>query len=202
MRASVCLLLSLLASGLLFSALMSAPAALPLGSGQQVVTIAVSVSSAPVVSSVASPAVSPVALPVTLRSPASRQDEQAAPAESRERWSPLASSPQDAEANRDMPAISEADNDGYLPASQLTERPQVLRDIAPDWTQPPMPQPVTGVLMINEFGDVDRVVLNDATLTPVQQDALRSQLAGARFAPGKLYGRPVKTALRIEVRLH
>ncbi len=101
-----------------------------------------------------------------------------------------------------MPTISEGDDGGYLPASQLTERPQVLRDIVPDWTQPPMPQPVTGVLMINEFGDVDRVVLADAMLTPVQQDALRSQLAAARFAPGKLYGRPVKTALRIEIRLH
>mgnify|MGYP006961769625 CR=1 FL=1 len=194
MRAPVCLLLSLLASGLLFSVLMSAPAARSLGRGQQVVTIAVNVSSAPVAS--------PVASPVTLRSPASRQDEQAAPAESRERLPPFVSSPQDAEANRDMPTISEGDDGGYLPASQLTERPQVLRDIVPDWTQPPMPQPVTGVLMINEFGDVDRVVLADAMLTPVQQDALRSQLAAARFAPGKLYGRPVKTALRIEIRLH
>lgn len=140
----------------------------------------------------------PVMLPVA----AARQVEAAEPAEPREPWQPLDSLPQDVGNERVMPAISEADGDAYLPASQLTERPQVLRDIVSDWTQPPMTQPVTGVLMINEFGDVDRVVLTDATLTPVQQDALRSQLAGARFAPGKLYGRPVKTALRIEVRLH
>jgi len=94
------------------------------------------------------------------------------------------------------------DSAHYLPAAQLTERPQVLRDIAPEWTQPPLPQSVECVLLINEFGDVDRVVIDSTALTVAQGQTLRERLLAARFVPGKLYGRPVKTALRIEVQLH
>ncbi len=93
------------------------------------------------------------------------------------------------------------DGDHYLPAAQLTERPQVLRDIASEWTQQPLPQPVECVLLISEFGDIDRIVINSSALTSAQLQALRERLLAARFVPGKLYGRPVKTALRIEVQL-
>lgn len=93
------------------------------------------------------------------------------------------------------------DVNGYLPASQLTERPQSLHGIAPDWTEPGrIPPLISGVLLINEYGDVDRVLLDEHGLTPVQQQLLRERFGRARFVPGKLYGRPVRTALRIEVR--
>jgi hypothetical protein len=93
------------------------------------------------------------------------------------------------------------DSTAYLPASQLTERPQSLHGIAPDWTEPGrIPPLISGVLLINEYGDVDRVLLDERGLTPVQQQLLRERFGRARFVPGKLYGRPVRTALRIEVR--
>ncbi len=110
-----------------------------------------------------------------------------------------------------LPASAAADNDNgahqhdgahYLPAALLTERPQVQRDIEPEWTQQALPQPVECVLLISEFGDVDRVVINSSALTSMQRQALRERLLAARFVPGKLYGRPVKTALRIEVQPH
>ncbi len=91
------------------------------------------------------------------------------------------------------------DRGAYLPAAQLTERPRVLRDIVPEWTQPPIAQPIECVLLISEYGDIDRVLVDDVALTPAQQQAVRERLLAARFAPGRLYGRAVKTALRIEV---
>ncbi len=89
----------------------------------------------------------------------------------------------------------------YLPAAQLTERPQPLQDIAPDWAEPgAIPPPLNGILLINEYGDVDRVLLDERGLTSAQQWILRERFLAARFVPGKLYGRPVRTALRIEIR--
>ncbi len=98
-------------------------------------------------------------------------------------------------------AVHADDDAAYLPPSQLTERPQVLRDIVSEWALPPLPDRLNCVLLINEYGDVDRVLFDPAPLTPAQQNALRDRLLLARFTPGRLYGRPVKTALTIEVRL-
>ncbi len=90
----------------------------------------------------------------------------------------------------------------YLPASQLTERPQVLRDIDPEWRLPGMQLPVlTCTLLINEFGDVDRVLLDEQPLMPMLEEDIRARFLAARFSPGKLHGKPVGSALRIEVRL-
>lgn len=90
----------------------------------------------------------------------------------------------------------------YLPASQLTERPQVLRDIDPEWRLPGMQLPVlVCTLLINEYGDVDRVLLDEQPLTPMLEEDIRARFLAARFSPGKLHGKPVRSALRIEVRL-
>ncbi len=92
--------------------------------------------------------------------------------------------------------------DSYLPASQLTERPQLIRDIDAEWRLPGMAFPVlTGTLLINEYGDIDRVELDTRGLSPMLELDIRSRFIAARFEPGRLHGTAVKTALRFEVRL-
>ncbi len=92
--------------------------------------------------------------------------------------------------------------DGYLPASLLTERPQVVRDIDPEWRLPGIALPVLAcTLLINEYGDVDQVLPEGVSLSPMLEQDVRTRFMAARFSPGKLHGRPVRTALRIEIRL-
>lgn len=91
---------------------------------------------------------------------------------------------------------------GYLPASLLSERPRVLQDIAPDWQFDGLSLPAMEcVLLINEVGDVDRVLIADTSLSPMLAEDVRARFLAARFSPGRLHGRAVKSALRIEVRL-
>lgn len=90
----------------------------------------------------------------------------------------------------------------YIPASQLTERPQVIHDIDSEWHLPGVPLPMlAAVLLINEYGDVDRIVLDQRSLSPMLETDLRTRFMAMRFSPGRLRGQPVKSALRIEIRL-
>lgn len=91
---------------------------------------------------------------------------------------------------------------GYLPVAQLTERPQLVRDISAEWAQHDLsPQRIVCMLLISEYGDIDRLQFDAPSLTATQQQALRERFQAARFVPGKLYGRPVRSALRIEISL-
>ncbi len=96
--------------------------------------------------------------------------------------------------------------DAYLPLSRLTEWPVANGDtdaelaIVSDGSgQGSAVQWLEAVLLINEFGDIDRVLLPDADSS--QQAILTEHLRRLRFAPGRLFGQPVKSALRIELRL-
>ncbi len=95
------------------------------------------------------------------------------------------------------------DEDGvYLPVTQMTERPQLLQDIVPDWhAQDRRPQRMACTLLVSEYGDVDRVLCDDPVIAPAMLQAVGERFRAARFAPGRLYGRPVRSALRIELRL-
>ncbi len=101
-------------------------------------------------------------------------------------------------------AANEADHaPGYLPVAQLTEWPQLVRDIPAEWAQHDLsPQRIVCMLLISEYGDIDRLLFDAPSLTATQQQALRERFQAARFVPGKLYGRPVRSALRIEVSLN
>ncbi len=94
------------------------------------------------------------------------------------------------------------DGAAYLPAARLTERPQLLQDIAPDWrAEDSLPQRMACTLLVSEYGDVDRVLCDDPVAAPAALQVVGERFRAARFAPGRLYGRPVRSALRIELRL-
>jgi len=99
-------------------------------------------------------------------------------------------------------AQGDAGADEYLPASRVTEPPQVIVDIDPEWRLPGIQLPVVvGMLLINEYGDVDRLLLNEQTLSPMLVQDIQTRFLAMRFSPGRLHGVSVKTALRIEIRL-
>lgn len=99
-------------------------------------------------------------------------------------------------------AVSMPGIDSYLPVSQLTERPQLLRDIDAQWHLPGVSLPVVvATLLISEYGDIDRIELHGPSLSPMLEQDLRARFAAVRFTPGKLHGKPVRSALRIEIRL-
>ncbi len=96
----------------------------------------------------------------------------------------------------------ESGSHAYLTAFSLTDRPQVLVDIDAEWRMPGVELPVlVALLLINEYGDVDSVVLERASLLSMLEEDIRSRFLAMRFTPGRLHGRPVKSALRIEIRL-
>lgn len=104
-----------------------------------------------------------------------------------------------------MPAGVVLERSGYLPVKQLSVRPVVMEDIAPDL---PAGVDVSDQselilqLLINEYGDVDRVIVDDGTLPASVMAELTQRFLHMRFFPGRLDGRAVPTALRIAVTLH
>lgn len=97
----------------------------------------------------------------------------------------------------------------YLPVSQLTERPVVVNDIDAELSDRfagVRSQSLMLVLLINEYGDVDKVLMDggqqQGALPSVLMDELRQRFLEARFLPGRRYGRPVRCALRIAVMLN
>lgn len=105
-----------------------------------------------------------------------------------------------------------SDHGNYLPASQLTERPLILIDIDPELSARFAfihPQSIDLVLLINDYGDVDRVLIPDVqstagtaeTLPATLLQDLAQRFLQTRFSPGRLLGQPVRSALRIRVSL-
>lgn len=107
-----------------------------------------------------------------------------------------------ATATDPVPVAGVDDGAAYLPAARLTERPQLLQDIAPDWrAEDSLPQRMACTLLVSEYGDVDRVLCDDPVAAPAALQVVGERFRAARFAPGRLYGRAVRSALRIELRL-
>jgi hypothetical protein len=91
---------------------------------------------------------------------------------------------------------------GYLPASVLSERPELVIDIDPEWYLHGLDLPsLSALLLINEYGDVDDLVVDTPTLTPMLLQDLRMRFRAARFLPGRLHGQAVKVALRVVIQL-
>ncbi len=94
----------------------------------------------------------------------------------------------------------------YLPVSMLTQRPIVLVDIHPELPeslQGVEPQFVDLLLLINAFGDVDRVRLESLpALSASMIQELLQHFQVMRFMPGQWEGQAVPSAMRIRVKLH
>lgn len=89
----------------------------------------------------------------------------------------------------------------YLPVSKLSERPLILRDIDPLLTnaQDTATQHLVLQLLINEYGDVDQVLVEDAAVPAELLWQLQQRFLQARFLPGRLQGLAVPSVLRIAV---
>ncbi|MES2183632.1 MAG: hypothetical protein V4505_03705 [Pseudomonadota bacterium] len=123
---------------------------------------------------------------------------------------PPAARPVDASARmpsmpvpENSPSRDPAAQDGYLPPEKLTRRPQALSDVvipaAENGAQIGGPQVGVFTLFIDTSGTVRRMVIDGPTLTPGLEALARQAFMAARFSPGEVAGRPVKSLLRIEV---
>jgi hypothetical protein len=101
------------------------------------------------------------------------------------------------------PGLDSAAQDGYLPPEKLTLRPQALSDVVipptEDGAQIGGSQAGVFTLFIDTTGAVRRMVIDGPTLTPGLEVLVRQAFMAARFSPGEVAGRPVKSLLRIEV---
>lgn len=90
----------------------------------------------------------------------------------------------------------------YLPVASLSEWPRPLGTPDAFWLAGDGPSTIIeSVLLINEHGDVDQVAFLNDVLSVPERRQLEAQLRTLRFSPGKLFGRPVRSRLRIELRL-
>jgi hypothetical protein len=93
--------------------------------------------------------------------------------------------------------------EAYFLANALTQKPLVAVDV-PDLTLmvPGVPSQAAVLrLLINEYGDVDSVVVENSLLPDVAQKRVTDAFSQLRFHPGEIRGVPVKSQLRIEVLL-
>tara|TARA_R110001599_G_scaffold64023_4_gene179452 strand:- start:129557 stop:130204 length:648 start_codon:yes stop_codon:yes gene_type:complete len=93
----------------------------------------------------------------------------------------------------------------YLQATELTKSPSLQVDIPSDFSLPSS-NGVSRVailrLMINENGDVVQVIVEDAAASEQEQNLLKEAFSKAKFHPGEIDGRAVKSQLMIEVILN
>ena len=92
----------------------------------------------------------------------------------------------------------------YFPISDLTEAPQVTLDLSPSLVFS-LPNGVGQLailrLLLNEQGGVDQVLVDDSPLSEDGQQLVIDTFSKTKFQPGKINSMPVKSLLKIEVRL-
>ena len=92
----------------------------------------------------------------------------------------------------------------YFSAKDLTQRPLVARDVPADMmlVVPDVPaQAATLQILINEYGEIVRVIVEDSLLPEAAQKTVVDAFVKTRFHPGEINGVPVKSQLRIEIML-
>ncbi|MEY4139792.1 MAG: hypothetical protein RLZZ371_1974 [Pseudomonadota bacterium] len=92
----------------------------------------------------------------------------------------------------------------YYGTSELTEKPQLFENTAPNSiiSIPDIfPQPVVAHLLINEWGNIDQVVLEESFLSEPAKRFVIDSFLKTRFSPGRLGNLAVKSRLDIVVRL-
>jgi hypothetical protein len=102
-----------------------------------------------------------------------------------------------------LPILQESES-RYFPSTELTDRPSVLHDVPSEQfiDLPPLPnQSVILRLFINEYGNIDKVKIEESFLPEAIEQMLIDTFSKAKFQPGKIGGLPVKSQIRIEVTL-
>lgn len=92
----------------------------------------------------------------------------------------------------------------YFAIKDLTQRPLVVRDVPADFMLivPDVPsQAATLQILISEYGDVDKVIVENSLLPEVAQKTVIDEFSKLKFNPGEVKGIPVKSQLRIEIML-
>jgi hypothetical protein len=92
----------------------------------------------------------------------------------------------------------------YFAAKDLTQRPLVLHDVPADLmlVLPDVPaKAATLKILIDEYGEVDQVIVEDSLLPEAAQKTVVDAFVKARFHPGEINGVPVKSQLKIEIML-
>jgi len=124
---------------------------------------------------------------------------------------PLAPAPESsAETPRDQTppadhgqAVVAVEQDGYIPRPQLTLPPLLLTQIViPAPPADASPEGPSGILAlyIDEEGHVRKVEALEPKLPPTYERLVQEAFEGARYLPGQVDGRIVKSRIRIEVR--
>jgi hypothetical protein len=92
----------------------------------------------------------------------------------------------------------------YQPIALLDVRPVVLNNIQaslPAIFNDSYSQQIICLLMINEYGDVDKILFGDNQLSELQRNELEAMFLNLRFNPGIMQGLAVPTVMRIEIRI-
>jgi hypothetical protein len=106
-----------------------------------------------------------------------------------------------AESERLFPAFYKIH---YYDTKELSRKPFVTVDIPRDFalTVPGVPDNAAVLLLlINEYGDVDKVIVENSLLPQTAQSTLENTLSAMRFFPGEINGVPVKSRMKIQIRL-
>lgn len=107
--------------------------------------------------------------------------------------------PDESEPLIPLPAHAESH---YYPTRELSLRPRVTKDVSPAIQFAGVPaQTVILRLFINEEGSIDRVDTEQSFLPEDMAKNLRDAFSTVKFQPGIREGIPVKSQMRIEVRL-
>lgn len=92
----------------------------------------------------------------------------------------------------------------YFSMSELSQMPQVMLDLSPSlaFSLPnALAQLAVLKLLINEQGEIDQVLVDDSPLSETEQRLVIDTFLKTKFQPGKINEVPVKSQLKIEVRL-
>lgn len=90
----------------------------------------------------------------------------------------------------------------YLSAKSLSVKPTPISKIdldAPEFDGYLIPGRLTARLYISETGSVDSIVVDQSNLPPIFSGKVINTFSQARFAPGEINGKAVKSQIRIEV---
>jgi hypothetical protein len=92
----------------------------------------------------------------------------------------------------------------YFVSKELTQMPVVIWDVPSDLALAASDVPAQSAklhIFVNEYGDVDRVVVEDSTLSKPDQKKIVDAFGKSKFRPGQIGRIPVKSEVKVELTL-